>query len=198
MLLSYIKGGKNSFDLLLLDIFMKKVNGIDVAKSIRLTNDSAGIIFITSSEQYVFSGYEVQALQYLLKPINSKALSSAIMFDLKRRYENKYFVFKTKGVTQKVSFDDIEYMESTLKSTKMVTKQGVYEIYEKISNIEDILPKLNFCRCHRGFIINFRQVSKISTQSITTLSGTLIPIGKTYAKTTNHAFLNYIGEANEF
>lgn len=198
MLLNCIKEGKDSFDLFLLDIFMKEVNGIDVAKSIRLTNDSAGIIFITSSEQYVFSGYEVQALQYLLKPINSKALSSAIMFDLKRRYENKYFVFKTRGIAQKVPFDDIEYMESTLKSTKMVTKQGVYEIYEKISNIEEILPKLNFCRCHRGFIINFRQVSKISAQSIITISGTLIPIGKTYAKVTNSAFLNYIGEANDF
>lgn len=198
MLLSHIKEEAGTFDLFLLDIFMKETNGIDTAKDIRLTNDSAGIIFITSSEQYVFSGYEVQALQYLLKPIDSKALSSAIMFDLKRRYENKYFVFKTRGITQKVLYDDIEYLESTLKSIKIATKQGIYEMYEKISNIENILPKLNFCRCHRGFIINFKQVSKISAQSIVTISGTLIPIGKTYAKDTNRAFLNYVGEANEF
>ena len=196
-LLSHISEKSAAFDLFLLDIFMKEINGVDTAKAIRLTNDSAAIIFTTASEQYVFSGYEVQALQYLLKPINRQALSAALTVDLKRRYENRYFVFKSGGMTQKVPYDEIEYLESTLKSVKLVAKQGVYEIYDQISNIESILPKLSFCRCHRGFIINFRQVSKMNAQFLTTVGGTVIPIGKTYVGATSRAFLNYIGGSEE-
>lgn len=196
-LLSHIREKSVSFDLFLLDIFMKEINGVDTAKAIRQTTDTAAIIFTTASEQYVFSGYEVQALQYLLKPINRQALSAALMVDLKRRLENRYFVFKSRGMTQKVPYDDIEYLESSLKSVRLVTKQGIYEIYDQISNVEINLPKLSFCRCHRGFIINFKQVSKMSAQSLTTLGGTVIPIGKTYARFTNRAFLNYIGGSDE-
>ena len=196
-LLNHINEKSAAFDLFLLDIFMKEINGVDTAKAIRLVSDSAAIIFTTSSEQYVFSGYEVQALQYLLKPINWQTLSAALTVDLKRRYENRYFVFKAGGGTQKVPYDEIEYLESAMKSVKLVAKQGVYEIYDQISNLENILPKLNFCRCHRGFIINFRQVAKITAQSITTVRGMLIPIGKTYSDSTSRAFLNYIGESGE-
>ena len=196
-LLSHINEKSAIFDLFLLDIFMKEVSGVDTAKAIRLTNDSAAIIFTTASEQYVFSGYEVQALQYLLKPINRQALTAALNVDIKRRYENRYFVFKAEGVTQKTPYDEIEYLESTLKSVKLVAKQGTYEISDTISNLEGILSKLSFCRCHRGFIVNFRQVAKMTAGSITTLCGTLIPIGKTYAHSTNRAFLNYIGESDE-
>lgn len=196
-LLSHIDEKSAAFDLFLLDIFMKEISGVDTAKAIRLTHGSAAIIFTTSSEQYVFSGYEVQALQYLLKPINRQALSAALTVDLKRRYENRYFVFKAGGGTQKVPFDEIEYLESTLKSVKLVAKHGTYEIYDQISNLEQVLPKLGFCRCHRGFIVNFRQAAKMTAQSITTVQGTLIPIGKTYSGSTSRAFLNYIGGSDE-
>lgn len=185
------------FDLIFLDIFMKEINGIDTAKAIRLTNDSAAIIFTTASGQYVYTGYEVQALQYLLKPINRQALADALMVDLKRRFENRYFVIKSGGMTHKVPFDDIEYLESALKSVKLVANQGVYEISAGISDIESSLPKLSFYRCHRGFIVNFKQVSKMNAQSLTTVRGTVIPVGKTYAKAVNRAFLNYIGDSDE-
>ena len=149
-----------------------------------LPNDSTAIIFTTASGQYVFAGYEVQALQYLLKPINWQALEATLRVDLKRRFGNRYFVCKSGGMTQKVPYDDIEYLESSLKSVKLVVKQGIYEIYAKISDIEESLPKLSFCRCHRGFIINFKQVVKMNAQFLTTVGGTVIPIGKTYVGAT--------------
>lgn len=196
-LLAYIDGEAASFHLYLLDIFMKEINGVDTARAIRRTSESAAIIFTTASERYVFSGYEVQALQYLMKPVSLQALSAALTVDLKRLYENRYFVFKTGGMTQKVLYDDVEYLESTLKSVKLVAKQGAYEIYDQISSVENVLPRVSFCRCHRGFIINFRQVSKMNARFITTVSGNEIPIGKTYAAAVSSAFLNFIGGAGE-
>lgn len=196
-LLTHIGEETAAFDLFLLDVFMKEVSGVDTAKAIRRTNDSAAIIFTTASERYVFSGYEVQALQYLLKPIDRQALTAALAVDLKRRYENRYFVFKSGGMTQKVLYSDIEYLESAVNSVKLVTKQGAYKIYDQISNIESLLPQQSFCRCHRGFIVNLRKVSKMNAQSFTTDQGTVIPIGKTYAEATGDAFLNFIGGSDE-
>ncbi len=195
-LLNHIYDKSAGFDMIFLDIFMQDLNGMDTAKAIRQHSDSTAIIFTTASDRYVFSGYEVQALQYLLKPINVQALSAALMLDLKRRFENRYFLFKSQGMTNKVLYDEIEYFESTLKSVKLVLKQDVYEIHIRISDIENLLPQLSFCRCHRGFIINFKHVAKMNAQSLTTVQGTVIPIGKTYAKAANRAFLNYIGSSD--
>lgn len=83
-LLSHINEKSADFDMIFLDIFMKEINGIDTARAIRLTNDSTAIIFTTVSSQHVFSGYEVQALQYLLKPVNQQALAAALTVDLKK------------------------------------------------------------------------------------------------------------------
>ncbi|MEN6327241.1 MAG: LytTR family DNA-binding domain-containing protein [Syntrophomonas sp.] len=192
-LLSRINDESASFDMIFLDIFMQDLNGVDTAKAIRQHSDSTAIIFTTSSDQYVFSGYEVHALQYLVKPIDQQLLYTALMYDLKRRMQDRNFVFKSGGMTHQVPFEEIVYLESTLKSVKLVAQSGDYEIYTRISDLEALLPRVSFCRCHRGFIINFKQVGKMNAQSLTTLQGTVIPIGKTYAKAVNRAFLNYIG-----
>jgi DNA-binding LytR/AlgR family response regulator len=192
-LLHHIDEKSAEFDLYLLDIYMKEINGMDAAKAIRRKSRDAAIIFTTSSEQHVLSGYEVQALQYLMKPIDPLKLSAAMTTDMKRRFENRNYVFKTGGMTQKVAYEEIEYFESALKSVRLKTNNGVYEIYTKISDVESSLPALSFCRCHRGFIVNFKHVLKMNAQSLITTSGAEIPIGKTYAASTNRAFLNYIG-----
>ncbi len=196
-LLDALSKPETVYDLYFLDIYMNELNGIDTAKAIRSDKDSAAIIFTTSSERHVFSGYEVQALQYLLKPVNEQALATALTIDLKRRYKNRYLVFKSAGMTQKVPYEEIEYIESMLKSVRLVTVNGSYESGGLISGMESMLPKLSFFRCHRGFIVNFRHVSRLNAQSIITTSGTHIPIGKTYAHATNRAFLNYIGGYGE-
>lgn len=197
MLLDVIGKTDAAFALYFLDIYMAALNGIDTAKAIRRADDSAAIIFTTSSERHVFSGYEVQALQYLLKPIDEQALAAALTVDLKKRFGNRYFVFKSGGMTQKILYDDIEYIESMLKSVRLISSQGIYELYGLISGIENMLPRVCFFRCHRGFIVNFKHVSRLNGHTIVTAQGTQIPISKTYAKATNRAFLNYIGGRDE-
>lgn len=192
-LLQYVQANTDYIDLIFLDIFMQSINGVDAARIIRQNNDAVAIIFISSSDQHVFSGYEVQALQYLLKPVNFESLSKALLHDLKKRFAGHSLVFKASGMTCQVPFENIEYIESMLKSVKLVEKNGVHEIYIKISDLENSLPRESFCRCHRSFIVNFKHVAGMNAQSLTIVSGASIPIGKTYTKTVNRAFLNYIG-----
>ena len=193
-LLQYMNENSTDFAMIFLDIVMKEKNGIDTAKAIRRINDKTGIIFTTFSDQYVFTGYEVHALQYLLKPINPTMLAEALSFDMKRRLVNQYFVFRSSAVTHKVPYDDIEYFESALKLVKVVTKQGDYHFYAQLSNIETSLPKPFYCRCHRAFIVNLKKVAAINSYSITTASGHTIPIGKLYAKPVSQAFLRYMAD----
>ena len=179
------------FDMAFLDIITERLNGIETAKAIRRMNDTTAIIFTTVSDQFVLSGYAVQALQYLLKPVDPSLLTDALLYDVKKRLGDQYFVFKVNTWTQRVRFDDIVYLESMMKTLKLVTTQGTHHFHALLSDVEDSLPA-SFFRCHRGFIVNFRQIAAISAHTITTFTGHEIPIGRTYTKETNRAFLRYM------
>ena len=190
-LLYHMGNAAVAFDMAFLDIITERLNGIETAKAIRRTNDTTAIIFTTVSDQFVLSGYAVQALQYLLKPVDPSLLAAALMYDVKKRLGDQYFVFKVNAVTQRVRYDDIVYLESMLKMLKLVTMQSTHNFYALLSEVENSLPA-SFFRCHRGFIVNFRQVAAINNQTITTFTGHVVPIGRTYAKETNRAFLRYM------
>lgn len=193
-LLYHMDNAAAPFDIAFLDIITERLNGIETAKAIRRMSDTTAIIFTTVSDQFVLSGYAVQALQYLLKPVDPSLLAAALMYDVKKRLGDQYFVFKVNAVTQRVRYDDIVYLESMLKMLKLVSTQGTHNFYALLSDVENNLPA-SFFRCHRGFIVNFRQVAAINSQSITTFTGHVVPIGRTYAKETNRAFLRYMAGA---
>lgn len=192
MLVEDLNKNNEGYDVYFLDIYMKEMNGLDTARAIRRTSHNAAIIMTTSSEKHVFFGYEVQALQYLIKPIDIKTLTSALTVDLKRRYENRFLVFKSAGIIKKVPYDEIQYFESMVKTVRIVSTNGTLEFLGLISDLENTLPKLSFFRCHRGFIINFKYISQISANTIVTSNGAHIPIGKTYARAVSRAFLDFI------
>lgn len=180
--------------LVFLDIMMGEINGIDTARQIREKDGQISIVFITSSDQYVFLGYEVQALQYLMKPIQDDQLSEILEFDLRRRFEKKYLTFRIKLTTYHIAHDEILYLESERKATKLFVKNRseVYRIPMRISELENALLKATFCRCHRGFIVNLSQVTELNAKFLLLDHSIEIPIGKLYAASTRHSFLQYI------
>lgn len=180
--------------LVFLDILMGEINGIDTARKIREKDSQTSIVFITSSDQYVFLGYEVQALQYLLKPIQEEQLTEILEFDLKRRFEKQYLTFQIKLTTYHIAHDEILYLESDRKATKLFVKNRgeVYRIPMRISELENTLIKAAFCRCHRGFIVNLSHVTEINSKFLMLDHSIEIPIGRLYAASTKHSFLQYI------
>jgi DNA-binding LytR/AlgR family response regulator len=95
------------YDLLLLDIVMDETNGVELARKIRGCDGDAAIIFITSNPEFALQGYDVNALHYLLKPLDASKLERLIALDYRHRFQNHYLVFKFGAQTHSVPVKDI-------------------------------------------------------------------------------------------
>ena len=178
--------------MIFLDVLMDGLNGVDTAKQIRRKDGQVSVVFITSTDQYVFSGYEVHALQYLLKPVDVGKLAQILEYDLKRRFDRNYFTFEIRQTTYQVPYDEILYAESELKATRLITRNETYRLPLQISDLEARLPARQFCRCHRCFIVNVGRIAEINAKGILLHQGFRVPIGKIYADQIRRAFLSAI------
>lgn len=178
-------------DLLFLDIQMPVLTGIDFLKSL---NNPPKVIFTTAYREYAIEGYELDVVDYLLKPISFNRFFKAI---------NKYFkTIETKKETEttisrpdktedymyvnmnkkhyKIMFDDILYAESLKDYVKIHTLENSFTTKEKISDFELKLPS-QFLRTHRSYIVNTQKVTAYTAQDVE-IDAIEIPIGISYKK----------------
>lgn len=184
---------KDIFDIYFLDIKMDNLNGIDVAKKIRTTNEKSIIIFITGLKDYVFDAFDVQAFHYILKPINEdkfrKVLYSAIKnFDK----EDKFIIAKTIKSSTKIFLKDIIYIESQKRKLKVHTTYNVIEYYHKISDIEKEICENTFFRCHKSYIVNLKYVRSYDNIFITLKNSEKIYISKYKLSDFSKEFMYYL------
>lgn len=196
-LVKYIKGehlieSENNFDIILLDIKMNGINGIETAKIIRKNNKSSSLIFTTNFEDYVFEAFDVEASNYLLKPIDYNKLYSTFDKIIKKiNTESELFLyFKKNQYFKKIKLSQIKYIE-VLNHTVYI-----YSIDETNSynyKIEDLEKQLNndFFRCHRSYIINFNYVKSYKSGLIILSDDEKIPVAKRRQKEFLALLLNY-------
>lgn len=172
-------------DILFLDIQMKEMNGIEVARQLRRAKNNVTIIFVTAIEEYVFQAFDVKAFHYLVKPIEPvkffEVLKSAVE-DRKNtsrtnRKEEASIAVKKGTVTQRVFLCDIIYLEVLNRIITLHTVEEEIEFYGKLAELEQCLGS-NFVRCHRAYIVNLRYVQKYDAGSITLDNGTTVLLAK--------------------
>lgn len=158
---------KNQVDLIFLDINMPDMSGISFAKSV---SNSIKIIFTTAYREYAVDGFDLQAVDYLLKPISFERLAQAIE---KYRNENtsiqterNHIVVRSERKMVKINFADIVLIESLSDYLKIRTTIKTIITRETISNIESKLPKKNFVRIHRSFIVAIPFVSSYTAEYV--------------------------------
>ncbi len=190
-LVDLYKEGKASFDLILLDITMKKCDGMTAAKMIRATDDKVMIVFVTSSAEYVFTGYEVRAFRYILKPELLHGFTGVFRecLDELTRSNEQRFTFQKASETVSLPLKDILYFESDKRIITIKTLNEEYSFYGKLDNIEEQLKKLDFVRCHQSFLVNAKKITAVRINDLTLNNGDIIPVSKRRAKETNEAFL---------
>lgn len=184
---------KKKFDIVFLDILMAEVNGLVAARKIREQDEDVSIVFITGSPNFVFEGYDVQALHYILKPVDESKLTKILLYDWKKRNEKHYIDVKLKNSVCRIILDDICYLESSGRKVRIITKDGQYETYGSLSRFTDILPANRFISCHKSFVVNLDYISEISRTSFTTIYNQVIPISKACYSGAKKAFINFIG-----
>ena len=181
------------FNLYILDIKMDKLTGIDVAKQIRKTNRTAGIVFITALKDYVFDAFDVNAFHYLLKPVDKEKLTEVLTSFLSiRADEERFIIAKTLNQAHKIYLKDILYLEAQLRKIKIHTNHSVIEYYCKFSDIAHETEGHGFFRCHKSYIVNLRYVSSYTNSLITLKNNENIYLSKYKYAEFSKLFMYYL------
>lgn len=180
-----------SFDILLLDIEMKEMSGVELAKQIRLDNFHAEIIFITSHFEFYGEGYEVDALHYLIKPIAQEKLYGVLDKAVEKlSKEPPHIIFSSDGEMVKLYQKDILYVEAFSHYVSIVTREKKYNVREKISTFEERLENV-FFRTHRSYLVSLKHVTRISRKTVCVNDKIELPLSRGKYDAIHYAFIKY-------
>lgn len=168
-------------DLIILDVIMPLLNGVDAAREIRGSDPVVPLIFLSSSREFAADSYEVKAFYYLLKPVDSKKLFPVLDEFLRtcQLPESLYTAQTAEGFC-KIAFAGVEYLEARNKRVLVRLSDGrSMEIRELFSKCEEAFsPKNGFFRCHRSYIVNLSHVEQFSKTWVLTSHNSKIPISR--------------------
>ena len=172
----------DSVDVLFLDINMPQQSGIDFYKSLK---KPPHVIFTTAYPQYAVEGFEVNAIDYLLKPIAYErfltAINKILSINNALPTEDDFIVLKENKALHKVLFKDIQYVEAYGDYVKVHTEEKMIITHSTFSKFIKNLPSY-FLRTHKSFSINLNRMNHLAGNQIT-VDKHLIPIGQTYKQT---------------
>lgn len=176
-------------DILLLDIQMKGMNGIELAREIRKGNEMLQIIFITGFADFMAEGYDVSALHYLMKPVNEQKLTEVLDRAAARLKSSKRTIlFKAGSCNMRIPADDIYYAEAFSHYVTLYTKDGQESFNMRISDMEKLLGE-GFFRCHRSYIVGMKHVRRVTRTAMILDTGKEIPISRALYDAANQAFI---------
>lgn len=184
---------QDAFDLLFLDICMKDMNGMELAREIRKYDRSVPIIFVTGASEYVYEGYEIGAVRYLLKPLDEKKLDEALnacMGELKNQIED-YISFPYCGENRKLSKNDIISIQVEGHYLKMQTTDQRYEWKASLKEMLARLGSDRFVLVNRSVAVNLSFVEKITREVCVLENGEMIPVSRGAYNAINDAFIRY-------
>lgn len=186
---------QNDTDVLLLDIQMGQINGMDTARKIRSIDDKVEIIFITSLIEYALEGYEVRAYRYLIKPVKYENLKENIINCIKEvDIKNKYIIVKEQGNQIKLDINEITYVEVQKETITIHTLNEVYKTNGTMINIEKDIDCDRFFRCHKSFLVNLDHIKSIKQYTAILENSEEVPVSRYRFKETKDKFFDLIEE----
>ncbi|MBU1145773.1 MAG: LytTR family DNA-binding domain-containing protein [Firmicutes bacterium] len=180
------------FDMIILDIQMGKINGIELAKKIRQTDQNVIIAFISGMADYVFEGYEVQAFRYILKPVKENKIYELLDYaNTYKEKEHKYLIISVSGEMKKIKYDDIIYFESMGHYVVFHLENLEYDYKYNISELCLELSESEFIRTHRSYVVNVKYIEKITKNECQLINHITVPLSRQSYKAVNEKFINY-------
>lgn len=178
-----------AFSVFFLDIQMKEMNGLEVAKRLRKEGYQGSIIFLTAFREYVFHGYEVHALNYLLKPVKEEPLFLCLD-EIAKNLSGSSYLYRNKQDIISIPYKDILSFSSSLHYIDILTVSDHFCQYATLNNIIKYLPQ-EFIRIHKSCIVNMAHINKISGSTIVLSNHMTTQIGRSYMKSVIDAFIEY-------
>ncbi|MDE6386267.1 MAG: LytTR family DNA-binding domain-containing protein [Lachnospiraceae bacterium] len=182
------------FDIVFLDIIMSDVDGLQTAKTFRRNFFDKILIFVSSSRQYVFDVFELEAFEYLVKPIDTGKLRRTLLRCVSKTNQSSedYIIISKDRQTRKLFLDEIRYFEIHGRLIEAHGKNPVFSWYEQIGTLETMLLKKDFFRCHKSYLINLKYVDVYNKTEATLDNGEKILIAKRRYESFCTAMLEYM------
>lgn len=179
-----------NYDVLLLDIEMAGMSGMELAKKLRAKDRLVQIIFITGYMEYFSDGYDVEALHYLLKPVTEEKLLAVLDRAAERRKTGaRALLLSLADETVRVPLYEIRYLEAQRNYVTIHASLN-YTVKRTLRSLETELDE-GFFRTGRSFIVNLRYVKKITRRDIILKDDTAVPLARGYYEAANQAMIGY-------
>ena len=200
--LLFEQGEQYPFDLLILDIDMREMDGMTLARKIREMDGKVPILFLTNKREYVFEGYEVGALRYLLKPLTEEKFFPLLEeIEKEKQKEQPYLIEMISGEQVKMDIKDILYIEVNGHYLKIHTIKGVYELKKSLTGLQQEIKEAagedGFAVTHRSFFVNLLHVERVLRMECILSDGSRIPVSRNAYKQVNEAFIRYYRRKGE-
>lgn len=186
----------NVYDIVILDIELAGINGIDVAKGLRDRYDAA-IIFVTAFKDYVSEAFDVEAVHYLLKPVDrerfEKALQKACGQSGRKKAMGDTFVVKTLEGFRTINIHELLYAENAGRKIALHMQKEIIYYYDKMGNLEQRLEGA-FFRCHRGYLVSLSKIKRYDSKEIELVNGELILVSKQKYQEFVSAYQDFMGK----
>ena len=187
--------GEKPFDIILLDIVMPMLNGIEAARELRERDKRVKLVFLSSSSEYGVTSYTVKASNYLLKPLDADAFFSCLSELLAEiRDTSRFITVKGTDATHRIALSDIEYVEAQGKhivfhvaGEKTVEATDALYAYDNTLTLED-----GFYKCHRSYIVNIHHIDSYSHNEIVMRSGNVLPLSRSCQKNFESTYFSVV------
>lgn len=194
---SFLEGYKPSYDIVFMDIEMPNMNGMEAARRLRDIDEQVVLIFVTNMAQFAAKGYEVDALDYIVKPFSyldfERKLKRAVRICER---ESSSVTIAQQGGTVRLLLRDIAYIEVHGHNLVFHTDEGTLQGSGTLAEAQARLEDCGFLRCSKAFLINVRHVYKIHGNTVLLVNGEELPIGRAFKKTFMESFAQLIGAGN--
>lgn len=185
----------NRFDVILLDIEMKELTGLEVAEKIRKTDKAVIIAFLTKHQEFAADGYEVNAFRYLLKgqPEHMYIKQLRSIFN---EYHQTHMTFPVRmsNTVYNISVSDILYFEIFKRIIVLHTRTDKLEFNGKLSEVEKDERLVNFIKPHKSYYVNLKYIDNIEPATIIMKNGARIPLSRNCRQFVTDKFVSFLTE----
>lgn len=187
---------KLEYDLLLLDIQMGKMNGFELAKTLRGRGFTGSLAFLTGIMDYAIEGYEVGAVRYILKPVKENQLFQVLdtVYEDFKKQGDEVFLLQMGNDVSKIPFDQIIYVEARGHYVHLQGKDFEKEWKASFGSVSFAFDDKGFFCLRRGLLVNLLHVSKITKTECTLTNGEMLPVARNNYDDLNRAFIDFYRE----
>lgn len=191
---SFLSEYRPNFDIVFMDIELPGMDGMEAARRLRLMDESVALIFVTNMANFAVKGYEVDALDFIVKPVIYYSFSLKLLRCLKRLEcrEERELVLSTSNGLIRLKCSDITYVEVMKHDITIHTVNGEYRSYGSLKKLESMLPANSFVRCNNCFVVNLRHVRQIKDFEVL-VGSTWLSVSQAKKSSLLRAVNEYIG-----